>query len=67
MLIGLAVRRAAFTLAVRARAAFGAAVAAGVVPRLLRCFAVVAANQPALYYTRNVNFQSCLAKYSVLQ
>lgn len=66
MLIGLAVRRAAFALAVRARAAFGATVAAGVIPRLLRCFTVIAVNQPALYYIQNVHFQSCLAKCSML-
>lgn len=43
MLIGLAVRRAAFALAVGARAALRAAVAAGVISRLLRSFAVIAA------------------------
>lgn len=43
MLIGLAVCRAAFTLAVGAWAALWATVAAGVIPRLLRSFTVIAA------------------------
>lgn len=66
MLIGLTVRRAAFTLAVRARAAFGATVAAGVIPRLLCCFAVIAVNQPELYFTQNVQFQSNKIKHAVV-
>lgn len=42
MLGGLAVRRAALALAVGPRAALRAAVAARVIPRLLRTFTVIA-------------------------
>lgn len=63
MLIGFAVRRAAFALAVGARAALRAAVAAGVVPRLLRSLAVIAVVRgkipSALYGVQLVYFQPC--------
>lgn len=45
MLVGFTVSRAAFALTVGARAALRATVAAGVVPRLLRSFTVIAVKQ----------------------
>lgn len=45
VLVGFAVGRAAFAFAVWARAALWAAVAARVVPRLLRSFTVIAVKE----------------------